>query len=84
VASFDQERTKKRALARLVDIVTDQLEAGTDPHLSVMHIDAKEDAEALEGMIRSRVELPHIPIYTLPAAIGVHAGPKALAVGFFV
>ena len=28
--------------------------------------------------------LPQIPIYELPPAVVVHAGPRAMGVGFFV
>jgi fatty acid-binding protein DegV len=30
------------------------------------------------------MKVSQVPIYVLPPAIVVHAGPKALAVGFFV
>jgi DegV family protein with EDD domain len=79
-----QERTKKRALARLIDLVCEQAGQSADAHLSVMHIDAREDAEMLAQAFAERLGIASPPIYTLPAAIGVHAGPRALAVGFFV
>ena len=84
VQPFDQERTKKRALARLINIVSEQAGASAAAHLSVMHIDAREDAEMLTQTFAEQLSIPTPPIYILPPAIGVHAGPKALAVGFFV
>jgi DegV family protein with EDD domain len=83
VAPFDQERTKKRALVKLVEIVTEQVKASKDPHLCVMHVEALEDAKALAATFASNLNLQEIPIYELPPAIVVHAGPKTLAVGFF-
>jgi DegV family protein with EDD domain len=83
VAPFDQERTKKRALSKLVEIVTEQVRASGEPHLCVMHVEAQEDAKALADTLASNLNISSIPLYELPPAIVVHAGPKTLAVGFF-
>ncbi len=83
VAPFDQERTKKRAVGRLVEIVAEQVGQRTDSHLCVIHSDAQDEAEALRADLSTRTGLQNIPIYLLPPAIVVHAGPKALGVGFF-
>lgn len=83
VAPFDQERTKKRAVGRLIEIVAEQVHNRTDSHLCVIHIDAEDEAEALRAELSTRTGIPDIPIYLLPPAIVVHAGPKALGVGFF-
>ena len=83
VAPYDQERTKKRALGKLIEIVTEQVKTSADPHLCVMHVEAEGDAKSLAGTLSSSLKIPHIPIYELPPAIVVHAGPKTLAVGFF-
>jgi DegV family protein with EDD domain len=84
VEPYEQQRTKRRALARLVEIVEEQCPKSDEAHLCVMQADAMEEAEALSADLRSRMNLSSIPIYELPPAIVVHAGPKAMAVGFFV
>jgi fatty acid-binding protein DegV len=48
-----------------------------------MQADAQEEAETLAADLKRRMDLTQIPIYELPPAIVVHAGPGALAVGFF-
>jgi DegV family protein with EDD domain len=84
VEPFEQQRTKKRALARLVEIVEEECPKNADAHLCVMQADAMEEGEALAGDLRARMNLTSIPIYELPPAIVVHGGPGVLAVGFFV
>jgi DegV family protein with EDD domain len=84
VEPFEQQRTKKRAVARLVEIVEEQCPKGTEAHLCVMQADAMEEAEALAADLRSRMNLASIPIYELPPAIVVHGGPGVLGIGFFV
>jgi DegV family protein with EDD domain len=84
VEPFEQQRTKKRALARLFEIVEDQCPASPESHLCVMQADAMPEAEKLVAELKSRLKLTFIPIYELPPAIVVHGGPGVLAVGFFV
>jgi DegV family protein with EDD domain len=84
VESFEQQRTKKRALARLVEVVVEQCPGGEPAHLCALQVEAEKEAESLVTELMSRVNVPQIPIYELPPAIVVHAGPRAMGVGFFV
>lgn len=84
VESFEQQRTKKRALARLVEVVTESCKAGDDAHLCVLQVEAEKEAQALAEELKSRIPVSRIPVYELPPAIVVHAGPRAMGVGFFL
>lgn len=86
VESFEQQRTRKRALARLVEVAAEQCPgpAGESAHLCVIQAEAESEAQSLAAELMSRVSVPQIPIYELPPAIVVHAGPRAMGVGFFV
>jgi DegV family protein with EDD domain len=84
VESFEQHRTKKRALARLVDVVMASGNGGEESHLCVLQVEAEDEAEAFVKELKSKVPVSNIPIYELPPAIVVHAGPKAMGVGFFL
>jgi DegV family protein with EDD domain len=84
VEPFEQQRTKKRAVARLVEIVEEQCPKSAEAHLCVMQADAVEEAEGLASDLSSRMQLTSIPIYELPPAIVVHGGPGVLGIGFFV
>ncbi|MBK9602600.1 MAG: DegV family protein [Anaerolineales bacterium] len=83
VESFEQQRTKKRALARLVEVVAEQCPGGDSAHLCVIQVEAENEAQVLVAELQSRVSVSQIPIYELPPAIVVHAGPRAMGVGFF-
>lgn len=84
VEPFEQQRTKKRALARLVEVVAEGCKGGDEAHLCVIQVEAEKEAQALVEELRSKVFVSDIPIYELPPAIVVHAGPKAMGVGFFL
>lgn len=84
IEPFEQQRTKKRALARLVETVVESCKGGEDAHLCVLQVAAEQEAQALVEQLKSKVPVSEIPIYELPPAIVVHAGPKAMGVGFFI
>lgn len=84
VEPFEQQRTKKRAMARLAEVVEQECKGGDESHLCVIHAAAEEEAKALAGELKSKIRVSDIPIYELPPAIVVHSGPGALGVGFFI
>ena len=84
VEPFEQQRTKRRALARLLEVVEEECPKGTQSHLCVMQADAALEADGLAAELSSRMNLTYIPIYELPPAIVTHGGPGVLGIGFFV
>lgn len=84
VEPFEQQRTKKRALARLAEVVEQECKGGDESHLCVIQAASEEEAQALVQELKTKINVSDIPIYELPPAIVVHAGPGALGVGFFV
>jgi DegV family protein with EDD domain len=84
VEPYEQQRTKRRALARLIAITKEQCSANPNSHLCVMHADALPEANSLAEELKTLLNLKEIPIYEIPPAIVVHAGPGVLGVGFFV
>ncbi len=83
VEPFEQQRTKRRALARLRELVLEACPRSEEAHLCVMHADAEQEAKGLAEDFAAKLGLTEVPIYELPPAIVVHAGPGVLAVSFF-
>jgi len=84
VEPFEQQRTKKRAMARLAEVVAEECPGTAESYLSVMQVEAESEAAQFVETLKSTVTVPTIPIYELPPAIVVHGGPKTMGVGFFV
>jgi DegV family protein with EDD domain len=84
VEAFEQQRTKRRGQARLLEVVEEQCPKGPQAHLCVMQADAVQEAGLLAADLKSRMNLADIPIYELPPAIVTHGGPGLLGIGFFV
>jgi DegV family protein with EDD domain len=80
----ESQRTKRRAQARLCEIVLETCPRSPSSHISVMHAAAEEDAKYLADYFKQCLGITDIPIFFLPPAICVHAGPGAIGVSYFV
>lgn len=80
---YEQQRTRRRSIARLEEIVEEQCPKSAEAHLAVVQVAAEEEASLLAGRLKAAMKLADVPVYELPPAIVVHGGPGALGVGFF-
>jgi DegV family protein with EDD domain len=83
INQFESQRTKKRALARIIELVEQECPATPDAHLAILEADAMDDALDLRNSFASSLKIKDIQICDLPPAIIVHAGPGVLAASFF-
>jgi len=81
----ESQRTKQRAVARLKELVITDYPKDRNGYLSIMHGGVEEEAIALAKDLATQLNVKpeNIPIYFLPPAILVHAGPGVLGVSFF-
>lgn len=80
---YEQQRTRRRSIARLEEIAEEQCPKSAEAHLAVVQVAAEEEASLLAGRLKAAMKLADVPVYELPPAIVVHGGPGALGVGFF-
>ncbi len=83
VEPFLKERTFPKALQRLRQLVVDSYPADKDGHLTIMHAAVPDQAQALRDYFSDQLGISSPLISDLPPAIVTHAGPGAIAVGFF-
>lgn len=83
VFPFENQRTKRRAMARMVELVKTECPHNKDAHLAIFQADGMADALALKAEFASTMDVNEIKITNLPPAIIVHAGPGVVAVSFF-
>jgi DegV family protein with EDD domain len=82
--AYEQQRTRKRSIARLEELAASQCPKSMDAHLAVIQVAAEEEARQLADRLKADMNLPEVPVYELPPAIVVHGGPGAIGLGFFV
>jgi DegV family protein with EDD domain len=83
ITPAENQRTKKRALLRILELVDQECPKDQTSHASVMHGGAEEDAKNLAKEVARITGNEQVPIFEIPPAILVHGGPGALAVSFF-
>jgi DegV family protein with EDD domain len=84
VEQFERERTHKRAMARLKELVVLHIPRDGYGYLSVLHAGVPQEAQALADDLGGQLGLSNIPILNVPPAIVTHAGPGVLGVSFFI
>ncbi len=80
---FESQRTKKRAIARMIELVEQECPPNSESHLSILEADAMDDANLLKSAFSASLGIKDIEICALPPAIIVHAGPGIIAASFF-
>ncbi len=84
VVPGESQRTKRRALARIIELIQSNMPANpTDAQISIFHGGVPGEAGQLGEDIRAAVGVPEVRIYNMPPAIIVHAGPGVIAVSIF-
>lgn len=83
VDQYERERTQKRAVARLKEIVLEQIPRDGTAYMSIMCAGNKAAAQALANELGSTINQPDVPLVSMPPAIITHGGPGILGVGFF-
>lgn len=76
-------RTKRRAMARLREIILSECPHGIQAGMSIMHGDVYNEAKTLADDLKTALDIPEIKIFDIPPAILTHAGPGTLAISFF-
>jgi DegV family protein with EDD domain len=86
VAPFESQRTHKRALSRLKEIIASECPHGPQSFLNIQQGDALDTAQTLADELSSLLQIPvnEIPIYDLTPAILVHSGPGVISISYFV
>ena len=84
VEQFERERTQRRAVLRLKEIVCEQYPRNQEGYLSVLHAGVPDEGLALALDLKGLLSLEDVPLFDMPPAIVTHGGPGILGVAFFV
>lgn len=83
MAAVDKVRGRKAALRYLADKTAENIENPAEQNIVIIHADAKEDADRLEGLLRERIPtLKSVEQYFVGPVIGAHCGPGTVACCF--
>lgn len=83
VESFEKQRTKKKALARMIELVGNECKDYEKGYFSFGTTMDNPDIPYLKQEFKNRFGVDNIPMRNLPPGIMVHAGPSLIMVSFF-
>ena len=76
-------RTKRKAVARMLELVEERVQRGAAVHVAVLHAQAAEEALALQEEVRARFDCAEMHLSELGPVIGTHVGPRAVGLAFY-
>jgi DegV family protein with EDD domain len=78
-----QVRTKRKAVARMLDVVEERLGGKRMAECSVLDVDTPEEGDALAEQVKARFGISPVYRTMVSPAIGTHAGPGAVGICFY-
>jgi len=82
VAALDQARTRKKSIARLIEIVAERVEGKSNLRLGASHANSPEDAQKLLEAASAALNPIETFITEISPVIGTHVGPGTLALAY--
>jgi len=78
-----QVRTRRKALARMLDIAEERLEEKKIAEAAVADVDCPDEGDAVADLVRTRFGISEICRCTFSPVVGAHAGPGTTAFIFY-
>jgi DegV family protein with EDD domain len=83
IEPIEKQRTKKKAISRVKDMIAADCARDESANLVIMHGDAVSEAETLAGELTQMLGIKEIKIIFPPPAILTHSGPGVIAISYF-
>lgn len=86
VEAFEKQRTQKKALSRIVDLVQGECPKGGNHGLISLSLNVnlcQEELSFFRKEFKERFGFENVPVFNAPPAFMVHAGPRVVLVSFF-
>lgn len=82
IEPLERARTRKRAIARLLELVEEKVGA-KETHFAILHCDAEEEAREFGEQVKAKFNCAELIISEAGPVIGTHAGPGTLGAAFY-
>jgi DegV family protein with EDD domain len=82
VASIESVRTKRKAHARVLEIIREEIGDRTPISIATLQANAEEDARALVAMAQEDLEIKEVVHSQVSPVIGTHVGPGTVGLAY--
>ena len=83
VEACEKQRTKKKAMARVIDLVAAECTDYKKGHFSFSMLEGNPEMDFLKKEFKERFGAEDMPFLNVPPGIMVHAGPGVILLSFF-
>ena len=83
VRNLARPRTGSRASDRMLEVMRRRVGDSDRVHATVMHADAEEEAERLQGTVESEFRCEELFVSEFSPVMGAHTGPGLLGIAFW-
>ena len=82
VEAVEQIRTKKKALERVFELVSEQTKGKTPVRVATLHAAAEEEARTLLDKASKELSATESIMSTVSPVVGTHAGPGTVGLAY--
>jgi DegV family protein with EDD domain len=82
VEAIERVRTRRKSLARLMELAEERIGGRQPVHLAVLHANAEQDAKELMKQCNERFNAVELLFTEVSPVIGTHAGPGTVGLAF--
>jgi len=83
VEPLAQVRTKRKAIARMLEVTEERLSGKRMAEVAVLDVDSPEEGDAIAEQVKERFGISPVYRTTVSPAIGTHAGPGTVGICFY-
>ena len=83
IEPMEQVRTKRKAIARMLDIAQERLGGRQMAEASIVDIDSQEEGDMVAQMVRERFSPTQLFRSGVSPVVGTHVGPGAIGFAFY-
>jgi DegV family protein with EDD domain len=83
VEAMGQVRTKRRAIAEMLDVAEERLNGGQMAEVAVIDVDNRQESATVAQQVEKRFDVSTVYQTPVSPVIGTHAGPGTVGLGFY-
>jgi len=83
IEALTQVRTKRKAIAQMLDIVEERLGGRQMAEVSILDADSPEEGKAVAEQVKERFGISTVYCAMVSPAIGTHVGPGTIGISFY-
>lgn len=83
IEPLEKARTKKNAIARVLDLMAERIGTAEGVHAAIMYCSIPEEAQALGEQVKARFHPAELLVTEAGPIIGTHSGPGTLGIVFY-